>query len=418
MRPQKELEDARNCCKCQNEGKVNEGGMRKGFHTCNQRQPGGVAAAAAAEAQDDGDAALSAWCTRPRSCLLASSSSDPSAQWRWGGVNASSLASAHSAPGSTKLHQCCCSCSLLLQTRFMSVSELFLFTDDSRLTHIIIITISHPRVVSFCWQRLAWTSCSWRWTLDCWSHWWPTWCRHRHHIAGSSCMRWAAASSPLAAGPSETSWIAPDTCDCRGGRMTTGAIRTFSEFLIRTQLLTHVNTRLMAPAYTVLLSCLISLLENSLRTSKKARLRGGPPSPWGLGSLKANSMPSLKQIQHEKKHESHESKSVRVSCVQSYVNLVTYLCNMAIASLVFNWSKPNVSEKRRASSLMPQKADDERSTLMPSSDSISLNNYKREEDSNHIAGDFINGKSWSEIEHNCCQIKKKNLNKVMKSSFS
>lgn len=179
------------------------------------------------------------------------------------------------------------------------------------------ITIAHPQAVSFCWQWLAWTSYSWWWTLDCWSHWWQTWCRHRRHIAVSSCMRWVAASSLLAVGPSETSWIAPDTCDCRGVGMTTGAIRTFSEFLIR--LTAHTYTRLMAQTYTVLLSCRISLLENSLRTSKKARLRGGPPSPWGLGSLKANSMPSLKQIQQEKKHENHESKgiSVRMSCVQS-----------------------------------------------------------------------------------------------------
>lgn len=49
---------------------------------------------------------------------------------------------------------------------------------------------------------------------------------------------------------------------------------------------------------------------------------------------------------------------------------------MAIASLVFNWSKPKVNEKRRASSFMPQKADDDRSKLKPSSDNISLNNYK------------------------------------------
>lgn len=48
--------------------------------------------------------------------------------------------------------------------------------------------------------------------------------------------------------------------------------------------------------YTVLLSCLISLEENSLRMSKKAKLRGGPPSPWGLGSLNANSIPSLKNF--------------------------------------------------------------------------------------------------------------------------
>lgn len=45
--------------------------------------------------------------------------------------------------------------------------------------------------------------------------------------------------------------------------------------------------------YTVFLSCLISLEENSLRMSRKAKLSGGPPSPWGLGSLNANSIPSL-----------------------------------------------------------------------------------------------------------------------------
>lgn len=46
---------------------------------------------------------------------------------------------------------------------------------------------------------------------------------------------------------------------------------------------------------------------------------------------------------------------------------------MAIASLVLSWSRPKVREKRRASSLMPQKAEDERSKLLPSSDTISLN---------------------------------------------
>ncbi len=46
-------------------------------------------------------------------------------------------------------------------------------------------------------------------------------------------------------------------------------------------------------SYTVFLSCLSSLEENSLRMSRNARLRGGLPSPCGLGSLKANSIPSL-----------------------------------------------------------------------------------------------------------------------------
>lgn len=54
-------------------------------------------------------------------------------------------------------------------------------------------------------------------------------------------------------------------------------------------------------AYTVLLSCLISLEENSLRMSKKARLSGGPPSPWGLGSLNANSIPSLRRAERKRK---------------------------------------------------------------------------------------------------------------------
>lgn len=61
-------------------------------------------------------------------------------------------------------------------------------------------------------------------------------------------------------------------------------------------MITGMNIFLMAQTYTVLLSCRISLLENSLRMSRKARLRGGPPSPWGLGSLKANSIPSLEQV--------------------------------------------------------------------------------------------------------------------------
>lgn len=61
-------------------------------------------------------------------------------------------------------------------------------------------------------------------------------------------------------------------------------------------------------AYTVLLSCLISLEENSLRMSKKARLRGGPPSPWGLGSLNANSIPSLRKAQRQREKERPVSK--------------------------------------------------------------------------------------------------------------
>lgn len=62
------------------------------------------------------------------------------------------------------------------------------------------------------------------------------------------------------------------------------------------------------PAYTVLLSCLISLEENSLRMSKKARLRGGLPSPWGLGSLNANSIPSLRKAQRQREKERPVSK--------------------------------------------------------------------------------------------------------------
>lgn len=58
-------------------------------------------------------------------------------------------------------------------------------------------------------------------------------------------------------------------------------------------------SHLVAQTHTVLLSCRMSLLENSLRMSKKAKLSGGPPSPWGLGSLKANSIPSLKQTDAE-----------------------------------------------------------------------------------------------------------------------
>ncbi|TNN38102.1 hypothetical protein EYF80_051727 [Liparis tanakae] len=52
--------------------------------------------------------------------------------------------------------------------------------------------------------------------------------------------------------------------------------------------------------YTVLLSCFMSFEENSLRMSRKARLRGGPPSPWELGSLNANSMPSLTDAKRQR----------------------------------------------------------------------------------------------------------------------
>lgn len=48
---------------------------------------------------------------------------------------------------------------------------------------------------------------------------------------------------------------------------------------------------------------------------------------------------------------------------------------MAMASLVLTWSRPKVKEKRRASSLIPQNADEERSNPWPRSDSISLKSW-------------------------------------------
>lgn len=74
--------------------------------------------------------------------------------------------------------------------------------------------------------------------------------------------------------------------------------------------------------YTVLLSCLISLEENSLRISKKARLRGGPPSPWGLGSLNANSMPSLEGAQREVEQDNEQNTRAWFKWVK-ITNLVT-----------------------------------------------------------------------------------------------
>lgn len=66
-----------------NQGKVTVRGMRKSLCTCNQWQLGGDdVAAAAEEAQADGDAALLGWCMRPRSSPLASFFLDPSVQWR------------------------------------------------------------------------------------------------------------------------------------------------------------------------------------------------------------------------------------------------------------------------------------------------------------------------------------------------
>lgn len=55
----------------------------------------------------------------PCSCPPASSSLDPSVQWRWGGASASSPVSARSAHGSSKRRPCCCSCSLLLHRRIL-----------------------------------------------------------------------------------------------------------------------------------------------------------------------------------------------------------------------------------------------------------------------------------------------------------
>lgn len=70
---------------------------------------------------------------------------------------------------------------------------------------------------------------------------------------------------------------------------------------------------------------------------------------------------------------SYLSKLNRHWCQRLDTAAKTHLCSMAIASLVLSWSRPKVREKRRASSLMPQKAEDERSKLLPSSETISLN---------------------------------------------
>lgn len=56
-----------------------------------------------------------------------------------------------------------------------------------------------------------------------------------------------------------------------------------------------------------------------------------------------------------------------------------YLCSIAMASLVLTWSRPKVREKRRANSLMPQNAEEERSNPWPSSDSISLNSCQKQD---------------------------------------
>lgn len=40
-----------------------------------------------------------------------------------------------------------------------------------------------------------------------------------------------------------------------------------------------------------------------------------------------------------------------------------YLCSIAMASLVFNWSSPKVKAKRRASSFMPLNVEDDLSKL-------------------------------------------------------
>lgn len=57
---------------------------------------------------------------------------------------------------------------------------------------------------------------------------------------------------------------------------------------------------------------------------------------------------------------------------QSKEKVNHYLCNIAMASLVFSWSSPNVKAKRRASSLIPLKDGDDRSKLYPFSWIISL----------------------------------------------
>lgn len=57
---------------------------------------------------------------------------------------------------------------------------------------------------------------------------------------------------------------------------------------------------------------------------------------------------------------------------QSKEKVNHYLCNIAMASLVFSWSSPNVKAKRRASSLIPLKEGDDLSKLYPFSWIISL----------------------------------------------
>lgn len=53
--------------------------------------------------------------------------------------------------------------------------------------------------------------------------------------------------------------------------------------------------------YTVFLSWRISLEENSLRTSRKAKLMGGNSGPRGFWYLNANSIPSLKRQRKRQK---------------------------------------------------------------------------------------------------------------------
>lgn len=85
------------------------------FCTYNQEQPGAAAVvAAAAKAPAGEDAALLTWCMPSCSCSLALSSLAPSLHWSSGGATASSLVSAHSVHGSTRVNRCC-SCSLRLE---------------------------------------------------------------------------------------------------------------------------------------------------------------------------------------------------------------------------------------------------------------------------------------------------------------
>lgn len=145
-----------------------------------------------------------------------------------------------------------------------------------------VVPSPHPRCVS-CVAAVD-PSCCEPSPSCCWSPTWPTCGPRLRPSAGCSCRRWAAATRPPDALTSTPTWTSPDTSDWEDMWQLSLSLHYTSS---------QCEKKMAGGTYTVFLSWRISLEENSLRTSRKARLIGGNSGPRGFWYLNANSIPSL-----------------------------------------------------------------------------------------------------------------------------